>query len=94
MEVLRSMMDRSECGNYKRVFLVSQCTGEMLLKVVVNGLSDHSEAVGILSPIRAMRFLPLLCNYRHYLWRAQASGTWTGEANSVAHTLHRPAEDV
>ena len=45
--VLDKKKDRTECGNYKEISLVTHA-GKILLKIIARHLSEYCERVGIL----------------------------------------------
>ena len=90
--VLHKKGDKTECGNYRGISLVSHA-GKVLLKVVARRLSAYCEAKGLLAG-GAARVPTESLDHGHYVCGAQAAGDWAEGRSAPLHVLHRPPEGV
>ena len=90
--VLHKIGDKTECGNYRGISLVSHA-GKVLLKVVARWLSAYCEAKGLL-PEEQRGFRPNPLDHGHNVCGAQAAGNWAKRRSVPLHVLHRPPEGV
>ena len=90
--VLHKKGDKTECGNYRGILLVSHA-GKVLLKVVAKRLSAYCEAKRLL-PGGAVRISTGLLDHRRDVCGAQAAGSWAEGRSVSVRVLHRSSEDV
>ena len=92
--VLHKKGDKTECGNYRGISLVSHA-GKVLLKVAARRLSAYCEAKRLL-PEEQCGFRPnrSTTDMMFVVRRLQEIGNWTEGTSVPLHVLHRPPEGV
>ena len=91
--VLHKKGDKTECGNYRGISLVSHA-GKVLLKVVARRLSAYCEAKGLTVTGGAVRVSTGSLDHGRDVCGSQAAGNWA-EGKSVSfHVLRRSPEGV
>ena len=89
--VLHKMGDKTECGNYRSISLVSH-TGKVLLKVVARRLSAYCEAKTVTRG--AVRLSTGSLDHGHDVYGSQTAGSWAEGKSVSLHVFHRSPEGV
>ena len=87
--VLHKKGDKTECGNYCGISLVSHAA-KVLLKVVARRLSAYCETV----TGGAVRVPTESLDHGHDVCGTQAARNWAEGRSAPLHVLHRPPEGV
>ena len=90
--VLHKKGDKTECGNYRGISLVSQA-GKVLLKVVARRLSAYCEAKGLL-PGGAVRVSTGSLDHGHDVCGSQAAGSWAEGRSVPPYVFRRSPEGL
>ena len=90
--VLHKKGDKTECGNYRGISLVSHA-GKVLLKVVARRLSAYCEAKGLL-PEEQCGFRPDRSTTDMMFCGSQAAGSWAEGRSVPPYVFRRSPESL